>query len=138
MAKSSSPSATPSKVSPAPNIDMPSQVMKPATLLSFLWDNFSPEHLSEADLQFLSLASEEASSLSQWLARHVVGVGCLIDTDRQEVTPFVRSGALQDDDQPALLNFIATQIETIGEIARIGGEASFMLRNRLTSGGTHE
>jgi hypothetical protein len=137
MAKTTQQTIAPSSATPAPTVEVPPQVMTPASALSFLWDNFSAEHLSDADLQFLSLASEEASTVSQWLARHVNGVSCLINTDRQAAS-FVRSGALQDDDQTSLLNFIASQIEVIGELARIGGDASFMLRSRLNNGGHHD
>lgn len=137
MTKPNRQTATASSAATTPVADTP-HVMKPSTLLSFLWDNFDPQSLSVADLEFLSVASEEASTMCEWLAKHVNGVSCLIDTDRQEVTPFVRSGAMQDDEQPSLLNFVASQIEVIGELARIGGEASFMLRNRLINGGRHD
>ncbi|CAN0624350.1 conserved protein of unknown function [Burkholderia multivorans] len=100
-----------------------------ASLIQFFAGHFDMKSASDDDLEFLSHASEEAESMAIALADHVVGVGCLINTDRDDANRS-KCGSLQDDQQDGLLWHIANQIQVIGKMAYVGSEAAYQQRIR--------
>jgi len=101
-----------------------------AGLLAFLWDHFDADTASDEDLEYLSVATDEAASAAFKLSTLISGIGCLIDEDRgPEDAP--ECGALQDARQTTLLYHIADEVETIARLARIGAESEGRLRFRM-------
>jgi ABC-type phosphonate transport system ATPase subunit len=98
-------------------------------LLAFFWDRFDEEAASTEELEFLAMAAGEASDLAFSLSKHVEGIACLINVDRDKETK-THWGSLQDDDQTGLLFRIASEINMIGRMAEIGSECAFELRTR--------
>ncbi|WP_124581858.1 hypothetical protein [Burkholderia contaminans] len=101
-----------------------------AGMLAFFWDHFDATAASDEDLEYLSVATEEAANAAFKLSTLISGVGCLIDEDRGPNND-PECGALQDASQTTLLHHIADEVETIARLARIGGEAEGRLRSRL-------
>ncbi|MDC6177537.1 hypothetical protein [Ralstonia solanacearum] len=108
------------------------RAMDAAGLISFLWERMDADKAGDADLEWLSEATDRASVMAQNLGESVSGIGCLIAEDcfngREGGT---RSGALQDDDLPSLLFSVADTLQTISAMTFIGSEAEFKLRDRL-------
>ncbi|MFJ1214522.1 hypothetical protein [Burkholderia pyrrocinia] len=101
-----------------------------AGLLAFLWDHFDADTASDEDLEYLSVATEEAARAAFRLSSIVSGIGSLIDDDRgAEDKP--ECGALQDATQSTLLYHIADEVEAIARLAHIGSESEGRLRFRL-------
>jgi len=111
-----------------------------AGLLAFLWDRFDTNTASDEDLEYLSVATEEAASAAFKLSTLISGIGCLSDEARgPEDAPECR--ALQDARQTTLLYHIADEVETIARLARIGSESEgrlrFRLKDRLATSTSH-
>ncbi|PAJ77312.1 hypothetical protein CJO71_30160 [Burkholderia ubonensis] len=101
-----------------------------AGLLAFLWDHFDADTASDEDLEYLSVATEEAANAAFRLSTVISGISCLIGDDRGiHDTP--ECGALQDATQSTLLHHIADEVEAIARLAHIGAESEGRLRFRL-------
>ncbi|MCW3539311.1 hypothetical protein [Burkholderia cenocepacia] len=84
--------------------------------------------MSDDELKFLSVASEQASDDAIDLSDVVSGIGCLISED--QTRPGTIFGSFQGSDISNLLHFIANQLNVIGQMASIGKDADYCLRRR--------
>lgn len=101
-----------------------------AGMLAFFWDHFDATAASDEDLEYLSVATEEAATAAFRLSTIISGISSLIGGDRNtEGNP--QCGALQDEDQSTLLYHFADEVEAIARLAHIGSESDFRLRTRL-------
>jgi hypothetical protein len=101
-----------------------------AGLLAFFWGRFDTDAASDEDLEYLSVATEEAANAAFRLSTVISGIGCLIGDDRG-VEDKPECGALQDGSQSTLLHLIADEVEAIARLAHIGSESEGRLRARL-------
>lgn len=100
-----------------------------ANLISFLWSKMDKVEATDSDLEFIGDASDQAATLARSLSETVDGVGCLIAGDRDATS--LKVGALQSDDLPQMLLLIAENLRTIASLSEVGGEASFLLQQRM-------
>ncbi len=95
--------------------------------LSVLWKECrctAPEALID---WFASHAAAESGRQSFNLAEVMEGVGCLVSTDSDNIDG---AGNFQDGNSvSALLFSLSSQVAVLGELASIGGEASYWLRH---------
>lgn len=107
----------------------PQRTPDAAGLLSFFIDRTDFEELNDRDLHFLWEACEEASDGALALARVVSGIGCLIRQDESQ-TSIPQMGSFEGHDAADLLQFIANQLNVIGQMTFIGKDAAYCLRRR--------
>jgi hypothetical protein len=107
--------------------------MEPSDLLSFLWRTLEDSgKASDADLEWLSQASDCASVMALNLADTVSGIASLVSQDcSSEDVGRVRSGALGGRDLPYLLFTVADTLRTVSGLSAVGHGAQFELRERL-------
>ncbi|MCY1301438.1 hypothetical protein D9M68_297900 [compost metagenome] len=108
----------------------PRYTMSPDGFLTFMWDHVDTSTMSDANLEWLSNASDIASLWAQNLGDTLSGIGCLVAED-VSADKVARSGALQDQDLPSLLFSAAESLRTISAMTFIASEAEFKLRDRL-------
>lgn len=101
----------------------------PAGILRFLYERLDSKALGSEDLTYLSQSSELACHMAMNLATTVSGIGCLVLGDDQPGK--LQEGNFRTGDSFSELMFtLSNQIDIIGELANIGSEASFRLRER--------
>lgn len=100
-----------------------------ASVSAFFWDNFNVDAASDKELWFLANAAEQAESMAVGLADSVSNIGALI-LQEQQSTDRIKTGALQGQDLPGFLFGLADSLKTIGKMAFIGSEATFILQQR--------
>lgn len=110
----------------------PRRAMDSAELINFLWQRLDDDKASDADLEWLSGATDNASLMAQNLGETLSGIGCLIGEDCFNGREGrAHSGALQGEDMPSLLFTAADALRTISAMTFVGSEAEFKLRDRL-------
>ncbi|WP_369053100.1 hypothetical protein [Burkholderia gladioli] len=103
----------------------------PAKLLDFLNGRIDLETLSDEELHDLAGAAEAAVDEAQALSHLIDSIGCLVSGDlEKEGTGLTRVGALQENDVPMLMWYLARQVATIGRITFIASEAAYALNQR--------
>jgi len=104
--------------------------MSPDGFMMFMWEHMDISTMSDANLEWLSSATDIASLWAENLGDTLSGIGCLINDDvsADKVAP---NGALQSNDLPSLLFSAAESLRTISAMTQIGSEAEFKLRDRL-------
>jgi len=108
----------------------PRYAMSPDGFMTFMWAHMDTSTMSDANLEWLSSATDIASLWAENLGDTLSGIGCLINED-VSADKVARSGALQSNDLPSLLFSAAESLRTISAMTQIGGEAEFQLRDRL-------
>lgn len=103
-----------------------------SNILSYLFSR--AEGTFDADeLKWLSRAGEVARFMAGQLGASVANIGCLIDSDYQPGQ--LRAGNFESGSNVAqLLYTIADQVNVIGELANIGSECDFALRQMGVKG----
>jgi hypothetical protein len=103
----------------------------PAGVLKFLYNRI--EELDAEELEFLSHSTELACHMAMNLSGVTSGIGCLVNWDDQPDK--IQAGNFRDSsDVSDLLFTISNALDVIGELAYIGSEASFMLREDERAG----
>lgn len=99
----------------------------PSRVLSFLYER--AKNLDEAELRFLARSGETAHFMADQLATTISNIGCMVSADGMPGQ--MRAGNFEDNDNVSKLLFsIADQVSVISELAHIGSECEFALRQK--------
>lgn len=99
----------------------------PSRVLSFLYER--AQNLDVAELKFLARSTETARFMADQLATSVSNIGCVIANDGMPGK--MRAGNFEDNENVSQLLFsIADQVSIIAELANIGSECEFALRQK--------
>lgn len=116
---------------------MPNYVANAAGLLRCFWEKMDVQHqsISDAELKWLSNASDSAQLMAGNLGKTLAGVASAVAFEGS--TSGLRSGAFQPYGLEELLYGAADIAETIQQMCMIGSEADFLLRNRYKERAEH-
>jgi hypothetical protein len=110
-------------------------------MMRFLWSRIAADDLSDADLEWLSCASESVQLTAMNLGKTLSGVAALVQTEQDVLDAKARgpekrldlppgSGAFQPYGLPEFLCGMAEIADSINETVTISSDAECLLRER--------
>ncbi|AMM13348.1 hypothetical protein AX768_03700 [Burkholderia sp. PAMC 28687] len=101
-----------------------------SNVLQFLWHRFDAKGASDEDLDFLSNASEEASTLANITADTVLAAAAAACEDKEAGRDF---SLVNGTSVHNYLCQVANTLAVIGQLATIAGGASYVLNERFAA-----
>ncbi|MFM0136835.1 hypothetical protein [Caballeronia grimmiae] len=96
-------------------------------VLRFLWDKFDANTATDEELEFLSCATDEATTISHSVADELFGIAVFVGGERQAGRQVEKINGI---DLPVALINLSQTMRMVGELTFIGSEASFEERKR--------